>query len=96
MQLPPPERATASRATAPSMPISSSVVRTTSSRGWGIVLIVQDRQGHGHRNAVIAAQGGALRPDAAVLHQQVQALSGHVLGAAGLFFTHHIQVALRE
>lgn len=59
-------------------------------------LIVQDRQGHGHRNAVIAAQGGALRPDAAVLHQQVQALSGHVLGAAGLFFTHHIQVALKN
>ena len=55
--------------------------------GVGDRLIVQDRQGHGHRNAVIAAQGGALRPDAAVLHQQVQALSGHVLGAAGLFHT---------
>ena len=32
-----PRRGDASSATAPIMPISSSVVKTTSSRGWGIV-----------------------------------------------------------
>ena len=58
--------------------------------------IVQDGQGHGHGDAVVAAQGGALGGNGVALQHQVQALDSHVLGAAGLLFADHVHVTLED
>ena len=58
--------------------------------------IVQDGQGHGHGDAVVAAQGGALGGNGVPLQHQVQALDSHVLGAAGLLFADHVHVTLED
>ena len=62
--------------------------------GMGQVLRLQGRQGHGHGDSVVAAQGGSLGPDVGPVGPQTQALSGHIQVTARLPVTDHVQVAL--
>ena len=64
--------------------------------GVGDVVGVQNGQGHGHGDAVVAAQRGALGVDVVAIHGQIQALTAHILAAAGLLLTHHVQVPLED
>ena len=64
--------------------------------GVGQVVAGQEGQGHGHGDAVVAPQGGALGVDVLLGAGQVQALLGHVLGAARSQVTDHVHVALED
>ena len=64
--------------------------------GVGDVLGVQQGQGHGHGDAVVAPQGGPPGGDKVPVHLQVQPLPLQVFGAARLLLAHHVQVALED
>ena len=80
---------------APSRPISSSTVKTASSRG-GQIIGIQDGQGHGHGNAVVTAQSGTSGTDEITVHLQVKTFLGHVLGTIRLLLTDHVQMSLED
>ena len=64
--------------------------------GVGQTVVIQDGESHGHGDAVVPAQGGALGPDPVLIAAEVQALSRHVLSAAGDLLADHVQVALED
>ena len=59
-------------------------------------IIRQDRQDHGHGNAVVAAQRRLVRPDPLPVGHQVKSLAGHVLGAVVGLGAHHVDVSLQD
>ena len=64
--------------------------------GRGQMRAVQQGQLHGHGGAVVAAQGGALRPDKFSVGPQIQTFPGHVLPAARSPLADHIHMALKD
>ena len=58
--------------------------------------VLQRCQGHGHGDAVIAAQSRPLSAYQIAVHKEVEALLVHVLGTACLFFAHHVHMALQN
>ena len=59
-------------------------------------VIIQQSQGHGSRDSVVSAQGGAHCVDVISIHRQVQPFPLHILGAVRGFFAHHVQVSLED
>ena len=59
-------------------------------------VVRQDRQDHGHGNAVVAAQRRLVRPDPLPVGHQVKSLAGHVLGAVVGLGAHHVDVSLQD
>ena len=54
------------------------------------------RQGGGATQAVIGSQGGAVRPQPAILDHQVQRLGGEIVGFVAALDRHHVQVVLDD
>ena len=64
--------------------------------GMGQRIIVQRCQRHGHSNAVVAAQGGTLRPDIRAVGAKAQAILGHIQVAVLVLIADHVQVPLEN
>ena len=64
--------------------------------GMDQAVIVQQCQGDGHGNAVVAAQGGSLGVDGVAVHHQIQTLAAHILGTVRRLFAHHVQMPLEN
>ena len=64
-------------------------------RMWNGV-VRQQRQGVGHRNAVVTAKGRTPGKDIFVVVAQLQALYLHIDGAVRVLFAHHIHVSLQN
>ena len=60
----------------------------------GDIVPIQNGQGHGYGDAVVAAQGGAPGAHGVPVYEEVQPLLLHVLGAVRVLFGHHVHVAL--
>ena len=65
-------------------------------RGMGDVVRIQDRQRHGHGNAVVPAERCAARADRVAVHEEVQPLAGHVLRAVRRGLADHVHMPLQD
>lgn len=62
----------------------------------GDVVRIQDRQRHGHGNAVVPAERCAARADRVAVHEEVQPLAGHVLRAVRRGLADHVHMPLQD
>ena len=65
-------------------------------RGMGNVVRIQDRQRHGHGDAVVPAERRAARADRVAVHEEVQPLTGHVLRAVRRGLADHVHMPLQD
>ena len=62
----------------------------------GNVVRIQDRQRHGHGDAVVPAERRAARADRVAVHEEVQPLAGHVLRAVRRGLADHVHMPLQD
>ena len=62
----------------------------------GDVVRIQDRQRHGHGNAVVPTEGRAARADRVTVHEEVEPFAGHVLCAVRSGLADHVHVPLQD
>ena len=65
-------------------------------RGMGDVVRIQNRQRHGHGDAVVPAERCAARADHVAVHEEVQPFAGHVLCAVRRGLADHVHMSLQD
>ena len=62
----------------------------------GDVVRIQNRQRHGHGDAVVPAERCAARADHVAVHEEVQPFAGHVLCAVRRGLADHVHMSLQD